>query len=104
MVTTTATPLGGWPVLGPVEGEDIRCVPLDELDRRVRAAAEVWETLVDECASSGMLPSPPVASLLTSFLERDYWIAEEAHIEGLRRRTHSDRTRTLIDNAADARG
>jgi hypothetical protein len=85
--------------------DDIGRVPLEELDRRVRAAGEVWEALLDECVSAGMLPSQPVASLLSTFLERDYWIAEEARIEGLRRRTLSDRTRTLpvIDQSVACR-
>ncbi len=66
--------------------EDRRRLSDAELERRVREGAAVWEELLDRLTSSGMLPTPEMSRRVVTFLEHAYWRAEEARVEGLRRR------------------
>jgi hypothetical protein len=65
---------------------DIRLVETEELDRRIRAGWEEWCDLVEHLVGSGgMLPSRQLARRAAAFFEDDYWLAEEARMEALRR-------------------
>ena len=57
-----------------------------ELDRQIRAGWDVWCELLDDLLSTGgMLPSRELAGRVVAFFEDDYWRAEDARIEALRR-------------------
>jgi hypothetical protein len=63
-----------------------------ELDQRIRCAWDVWCELLDELVSTGgMLPSPQLAARTVAFFEGEYWRAEDARIEALRREMTSRR-------------
>jgi len=63
-----------------------------ELDQRIRSGWDVWCELLDELLSTGgMLPSPQLAARAVAFFEGDYWRAEDARIEALRRELTSHR-------------
>jgi hypothetical protein len=58
----------------------------DELEQRIRGGWDVWCELLDELLSTGgMLPSPQLAARTAEFFEGEYWRAEDARIEALRR-------------------
>lgn len=64
-----------------------------ELDERIRNGWDVWCELLDELLSTGgMLPSPQLAARTEQFFEGEYWHAEDARIEALRRQMTSRRT------------
>ncbi|MEX2623972.1 MAG: hypothetical protein WD651_09595 [Acidimicrobiia bacterium] len=57
-----------------------------KLDQRIRGGWDVWCELLDELLSTGgMLPSRQLAARTVEFFEGDYWRAEDARIEALRR-------------------
>ena len=57
-----------------------------ELDRRIRGGWDVWCELLDDLLSTGgMLPSRELAGRVAGFLEGEYWRAEDARVEALRR-------------------
>lgn len=57
-----------------------------ELDERIRRGWDVWCELLDELLrTGGMLPSPQLAARTVAFFGGDYWRAEDARIEALRR-------------------
>lgn len=57
-----------------------------ELDERIRSGWDVWCALLDELLTTGgMLPSPQLAARAAAFFESEYWRAEDARIEALRR-------------------
>ena len=57
-----------------------------ELDRHIREGWDVWCELLDHLLSTGgMLPSRELAGQVVAFFENDYWRAEDARIEALRR-------------------
>lgn len=61
-----------------------------ELDRHIRTGWEVWCELLDELLSTGgMLPSAQLAARTAAFFEGEYWRAEDARIEALRRQMTS---------------
>ena len=63
-----------------------------ELDERIRSGGDVWCELLDELLNTGgMLPSPQLAGRTVAFFEGDYWRAEDARIEALRRELTSRR-------------
>lgn len=63
-----------------------------DLDERIRGGWDVWCDLLDELLSTGgMLPSPQLAARTVEFFEGDYWRAEDARIEALRRELTSHR-------------
>ena len=63
-----------------------------ELDERIRSGWDVWCELLDELLSTGgMLPSPQLAARSVEFFEGEYWRAEDARIEALRRELTSHR-------------
>jgi hypothetical protein len=63
-----------------------------ELDQRIRGGWDVWCELLDELLSTGgMLPSPQLAARTVEFFEGEYWRAEDARIEALRRELTSRR-------------
>jgi hypothetical protein len=73
---------------------DIRLVEDEELDRRIRAGWEEWCDLVDGLVGSGgMLPSRMLARRAAAFFEDDYWLAEEARMEALRRQLEAEALR-----------
>ena len=64
----------------------------DELDERIRSGWDVWCELLDALVSTGgMLPSPQLVARAAEFFEGDYWRAEDARIEALRRELTSHR-------------
>ena len=63
-----------------------------DLDERIRSGWDVWCELLDELLSTGgMLPSAQLAARTAAFFEGDYWRAEDARIEALRRELTSRR-------------
>ena len=63
-----------------------------ELDERIRSGWDVWCELLDALLSTGgMLPSSQLAARTVAFFEGDYWRAEDARIEALRRELTSRR-------------
>ena len=57
-----------------------------ELDRHIRRGWDVWCELLDDLLSTGgTLPSRELAGQVVAFFENDYWRAEDARIEALRR-------------------
>ena len=63
-----------------------------ELDERIRSGWDVWCELLDELVSTGgMLPSPHLVARAVEFFEGEYWRAEDARIEALRRELISHR-------------
>ena len=77
------------PHLAAVDPEsdlDARHLSDVELDRRIRGGWDVWCDLLDDLLSTGgMLPPRDLAGRVTAFFEDDYWRAEEARTEALRR-------------------
>jgi hypothetical protein len=70
----------------------IRHLTAYELDQRIRGGWDAWCELLDELLSTGgMLPSPQLAARTTEFLQGEYWRAEDARIEALRRQMTSRR-------------
>lgn len=70
----------------PGPDPDARRLSDVELDRRIRGGWEVWCDLLDDLLNtSGMLPPRDLAGRVTAFFEDDYWRAEEARTEALRR-------------------
>lgn len=63
-----------------------------ELDERIRNGWDVWCELLDELLSTGgILPPSQLAARTVAFFEGDYWRAEDARIEALRRELTSHR-------------
>lgn len=81
------------PSLVPLDGEpdrDTRSLSDGELDRRIRGGWDVWCELLDDLlGSGGMLPSRELAGRVAAFFEDDYWRAEDARVEALRRQLSS---------------
>jgi hypothetical protein len=76
--------------LGREPDQDTRNLSDGELDRRIRGGWDVWCELLDDLlGSGGMLPSRELAGQVVAFFEDDYWRAEEARVEALRRRLSS---------------
>lgn len=73
---------------------DPRVLESEELDRRIREGWEEWCELLDDLlGSGGMLPSRKLARRVAAFFEDDYWRAEEARVEALRRRIETESPR-----------
>jgi hypothetical protein len=71
---------------------EVRRLDDGELNERIRSGWEVWCELLDELLSTGgMLPSPQLAARTEHFFEGEYWRAEDARIEALRRQMTSRR-------------
>lgn len=67
-------------------GRDSRRVTDAELDGRIRCGWDIWCELLDDLLSTGgMLPSRELAGRVASFFEGEYWRAEDARVEALRR-------------------
>ncbi|MGF1617576.1 MAG: hypothetical protein ACFCU2_07180 [Acidimicrobiia bacterium] len=65
-----------------------------ELDLQIRAGWDVWCDLLDNLLSTGgMLPSRQLATRVVGFFEGEYWRAEEARVEALRRQMASQHVR-----------
>lgn len=65
---------------------DVRSLAGAELDRRIRVGWDVWCDLLDDLlCTGGMLPSRELAGRVVGFFDDDYWRAEDARIEALRR-------------------
>ena len=65
-----------------------------ELERRIHAGWEIWCELLDDLLSTGgMLPSRDLAGRVTGFFEGEYWRAEDARVEALRRHIASQTLR-----------
>jgi hypothetical protein len=65
-----------------------------ELDQRIRGGWDIWCELLDDLLSTGgMLPSRDLARRVAGFFENDYWRAEDARVEALRRHIASQTLR-----------
>ena len=65
---------------------DVHAMTEDELDREIRLGMDDWCDLLDDLLNTGgMLPSRDLAGRAVSFFEGEYWRAEDARIEALRR-------------------
>ena len=65
---------------------DVHAMTEDELDREIRLGMDDWCDLLDDLLNTGgMLPSRDLAGRAVSFFEDEYWRAEDARIEALRR-------------------
>ncbi len=66
---------------------DLRRMPDTELDRQIETDWDEWCELLDDLLSTaGLLPSRELAGRVVDFFEDTYWRAEDARVEGLRRR------------------
>lgn len=78
-------------------GRDVRELTDSDLDRRIQTGWDTWCELLDELVSTGgMLPSPQLVSKSLTFLQDEYWRAEDARIEALRRQLTPGRNRGAI--------
>jgi hypothetical protein len=67
-------------------GTDAHTLTDLELDRRIRSGWDTWCELLDDLLSTGgMLPSRQLAGRVAGFFEGEYWRAEDARVEALRR-------------------
>ena len=65
---------------------DVHAMTEDELDREIRLGMDDWCDLLDDLLNTGgMLPSRDLAGRAVDFFEDEYWRAEDARIEALRR-------------------
>ncbi len=65
---------------------DVHTMTEDELDREIRLGMDDWCDLLDDLLNTGgMLPSRDLTGRVVSFFEDEYWRAEDARIEALRR-------------------
>jgi hypothetical protein len=70
----------------------VRRLKDEELEQRIRGGWDVWSELLDELLNTGgMLPSPQLAARTAEFFEGEYWRAEDARIEALRRQVTARR-------------
>ena len=78
----------------PQLGADSHALSDFELDERIRGGWDVWCELLDDLLSTGgMLPSRELARRVAGFFEREYWQAEDARVEALRRHIASQTLR-----------
>jgi hypothetical protein len=81
--------------LVPVESDptrDPRHMSDVELDRLIRTGWDDWCDLLDNLLNTGgMLPPRELAGRVTAFFEDNYWRAEEARTEALRRQMATTR-------------
>lgn len=93
-----------WPQQPDDQPHDVHTMTEDELDREIRLGMDDWCDLLDDLLNTGgMLPSRDLASRVVSFFEGEYWRAEDARIEALRRQT-LDRSRQRCCVSGQARG
>ena len=65
---------------------DVHTMTEDELNQEIRLGMDDWCDLLDDLLNTGgMLPSRDLAGRVVSFFEDEYWRAEDARIEALRR-------------------
>jgi hypothetical protein len=65
---------------------DVQAMTEAELDDEIRLGMDDWCDLLDDLlGTGGMLPSRDLAGRVVSFFEDEYWRAEDARIEALRR-------------------
>lgn len=78
----------------PQLGADAHTLTDLELDKRIRGGWDIWCELLDDLLSTGgMLPSRELARRVVVFLDDQYWRAEEARVEALRREIASQTLR-----------
>ena len=78
----------------PQAGTDAHILTDLELDQRIRGSWDVWCELLDDLLSTGgMLPSRELAGRVAGFFEGEYWLAEDARVEALRRHLASQTVR-----------
>ena len=76
----------------------VQMLPIGELDRRIQVGWVEWCELLDGLShTDGMLPSRELAGRVLAFFEGDYWLAEDARIEALRRQLRAEATRRCRD-------
>jgi len=86
------------------DDRDVRSLTEDELNREICLGMDDWCDLLDDLLNTGgMLPSRDLAGRVVSFFEDEYWRAEDARIEALRRQM-IDRSRRRCCVASQARG
>lgn len=65
---------------------DVQAMTEAELDGEIRLGMDDWCDLLDDLLNTGgMLPSRDLVGRVVSFFEDEYWRAEDARIEALRR-------------------
>lgn len=68
------------------DDRDVRSLTEDELNREIRLGMDDWCDLLDDLLNTGgMLPNRELAGRVVRFFEDEYWRAEDARIEALRR-------------------
>ncbi len=68
------------------DDRDVRTLTEDELNREIQLGMDDWCDLLDDLLNTGgMLPSRDLAGRVVRFFEDEYWRAEDARIEALRR-------------------
>ena len=78
----------------PQSGPDAHSLTDLELDQRIRGGWDLWCELLDNLLNTaGMLPSRELAERVAGFFEREYWRAEDARVEALRRHIASQTLR-----------
>ena len=78
-----------WPQQQPddvLRNRDVTAMTEAELDGEIPLGMDDWCDLLDDLLNTGgMLPSRDLAGRVVSFFEDEYWRAEDARIEALRR-------------------
>ena len=65
---------------------DVHVMTEDELNSEIQVGMDDWCDLLDDLvAAGGMLPPRDLAGRVVDFFEDEYWRAEEARVEVLRR-------------------
>ena len=78
----------------PQPSSDAHVLTDVELDERIRGGWDIWCELLDDLLSTGgMLPSRELAGRVAGFFEGEYWSAEDARVEALRRHIASQTLR-----------
>ena len=91
-----------WPEIP--DDRDIRTLTEDELNREIQLGMDDWCDLLDDLLNTGgMLPSRDLAGRVVGFFEDEYWRAEEARIEALRRQMDSRRRCRGVDRSRGIR-
>ena len=83
---------------------DVQAMTEAGLDRAIRLGMDGWCDLLDDLLNTGgMLPSRDLAGRVVSFFEDEYWRAEDARIEALRRQMLSRRRCRGVDRSRGIR-
>ena len=86
------------------DDRDVHMLTEDELNREIQLGLDDWCDLLDDLLNTGgMLPSRDLAGRVVGFFEDEYWRAEDARIEALRRQMLNRRRCRGVDRSRGIR-